>query len=129
MVFKEHCPKDWRLKQKIEILNKKSTDVDKLEKSYYEDGYFEVDPLGFQSMYRLIFLLCSGSAIPLRGYPYCICLFYVFLNVDVVQHILEALRRSCKLIIFNFFLFWYYDLMVFIAAIFIYYLQVNSYFL
>ena len=77
-------------------------DNDEFEDLYYyededDDGYFKVDFFGFQSMYRLIFLFCSIIAIPFRGYPYCICLFYVFLKVDVVQHIIEALTRSREL--------------------------------
>lgn len=60
------------------------------------DGYFKIDFFGFQSLYCLIFLLSSIAAIPLRGYPYCICLFYVFLKVDVVQYMLEALTRARK---------------------------------
>lgn len=68
---------------------------------YYEDddendGYFKIDLFGFQSLYRLIFLACSIAAIFLRGYTYCICLFYVFLKVDVVQYILTALTRARK---------------------------------
>ncbi len=115
-ILKDLCPKDWRLKQKRRNIKKKSSkdkkkrrninqnNKDKFEEPYYyededDDGYFKVDFFGFQSMYRMIFLFCSLIAISLRGYPYCICLFYVFLNVDVVQHILEALTRSRKLII------------------------------
>ena len=71
------------------------------EDSYYyedekEDGYFEVPIFGVQSMYRFVFLMCSIAAIPLQGYPYCICLFYVFVNVDVVQYIFTALYGSCE---------------------------------
>lgn len=53
--------------------------------------------VGFQSIYRVLFMICSLAAIPLRGYPYCFCLFYVFLNVDVVQYIVIALTRSREL--------------------------------
>ena len=112
-IFKDRCPKDWRLKQKrrdvkIPVIGSDDDDTDDedFEDLYYyeddddDDGYFTVDVFGFQSTYRFLFLICSIAAIPLRGYPYCICLFYVFLKVDVVQYILTALSRSRKYIIF-----------------------------
>ena len=94
--FKSICPNDWRLKQK-----KRKKGDDNVEDYYYDeddddDGYFKVDVFGFQSIYRFFFLICSIAAIPLRGYTYPICLFYVFLKVDVVQYILTALHRSGK---------------------------------
>ncbi len=106
-MFRSLCPKDWRLRQKRrDIQELFTTDVDgntslgedPEDLYYYEDedeeGYFKVDIFGFQPVYRFVFLICSIAAIPLRGYPYCICLFYVFLKVDVVQYILTALSRS-----------------------------------
>ena len=101
-VFKNSCPKDWRLKQKKRELKNEKDKCKVVGIYYYEDeddeGYFKVDLFGFQSIYRLTFLFCSIIAISFRGYPYCICLFYVFLKVDVVQHIIKALTRSRELI-------------------------------
>ena len=95
--FRSRCPNDWGLKQK-----KRKKGDDNVEDYYYDEdedgyhGYFKVDIFGFQSIYRFFFLICSIAAIPLRGYTYPFCLFYVFLKVDVVQYILTALHRSGK---------------------------------
>ena len=108
-MFRSICHKDWRLRQKklgnqelLTTVKDGNTNLaeDPKDLYYYEDedkdGYFKVDIFGFQSVYRFVFLICSIAAIPLQGYPYCICLFYVFLKVDVVQYILTALSRSCE---------------------------------
>ena len=56
--------------------------------------YFKVDVLSFPVIYRFLFLISSITATFLSGFPYCFCLFYIFLNVDVVEQILLAIRKS-----------------------------------
>ena len=60
------------------------------------DQYFGVDPLSFQSIYRVFFVMFSIAALILSGYFYCLCLAYIFLNSDIVQYMSIALQRSGK---------------------------------
>lgn len=55
---------------------------------------FEVYFISFPPLYRLLFLFCSIVAMATNGYFYCGCILYIFLNDDVLQQVLTALRRS-----------------------------------
>ena len=59
---------------------------------------FEVYFLSFSPIYRIIFLLCSIFALATSGYLYCGCILYVFLENDVLQQVLVAIKRSGELI-------------------------------
>ena len=56
--------------------------------------YFKIDVLSSSVIYRFLFLISSITATFLSGFLYCFCLFYIFLNVDVVEHLFLALQKS-----------------------------------
>ena len=57
-------------------------------------SYFKVNLLGLRSLYIFLFLFSSVAGILFKGYFYTICLFYMFMNVDVVEFVAVALHRS-----------------------------------
>ena len=51
---------------------------------------FDVNFFGFNSLYRWIFLFSSFLGLIVSGYFYCICLLYIFINIDVIRHVVKA---------------------------------------
>ena len=62
-------------------------------KKHKESSCFDIEFFGVGTWYRIIFVLCSIISIGTYGYFYCLCLPYVFLNIDVMQDIVKALTR------------------------------------
>ena len=56
--------------------------------------YFQVNFISFSSLYRIVFLLCSITALGTSGYFYCGCILYVFLRNNILQNVLTAVNRS-----------------------------------
>ena len=50
----------------------------------------------FGPLYRILFVLCSFSALFTSGYFYCFCILYLFLKIKLLYPILTAVRKSCK---------------------------------
>ena len=55
---------------------------------------FQVDIFSFHPLYRLIFLICSISALATNNYLYSVCLIYVFVRNNVLLVVISAVRRS-----------------------------------
>ena len=75
--------KDHTVKKFMGISNKKQK-----ESSCFDINFFDFGP-----WYRIIFVLCSIISIGTYGYFYCLCLPYIFLNIDVMQDIVKVLTK------------------------------------
>lgn len=79
------------------ISNKKKGKLKKnscKEKKLISFQYFQVNFIGFSSLYRVAFLLCSIAALGTSGYFYCGCILYVFLRNNMLQNVQAAVSRS-----------------------------------
>ena len=56
--------------------------------------YFGIYFFGFEPIYNILFVCFSILSLAFSGYWYCGCLIYVFLNIEVLEQVLTALRRS-----------------------------------
>ncbi|XP_065894275.1 inositol 1,4,5-trisphosphate-gated calcium channel ITPR1-like isoform X2 [Dysidea avara] len=54
---------------------------------YYSNQYF----LGVKTMYHIVFVLCSALSLYFYGYFYCICLFHIVVDSDILQRVLKSI--------------------------------------
>ena len=55
---------------------------------------FRIYFFGFETLYRVLFVLFSFAALVHSGYWYCGCLLYVFLKSKLLAQVVVALYRS-----------------------------------
>ncbi|XP_019860520.1 PREDICTED: inositol 1,4,5-trisphosphate receptor-like protein A [Amphimedon queenslandica] len=83
------------IRNDIPLLSKKFKWIDTIEESK-DSECFDIYLFSFSPMYRVLFLLFSLLSIGTFGYFYCLCLPYIFLNIDVMQDIVKAISRRRK---------------------------------
>ena len=91
MEFREWCKEFKWLNDKCEKSKKKEW----FKKIDEKEG-FEIYFFGLYTIYRLFFLGCSLLGLLLSGYFYFLCLPYIFIEVDVVKHVVRAIGGACK---------------------------------
>ena len=70
------------LSQKIEISEPK------------KEKYFQINFIGFEPIYRILFVCFSILSLAFSGYWYCGCLLYLLLKIEVLEQVLTALWKS-----------------------------------
>ena len=63
-----------------------------------ESQCFDIYFFSIYPMYRVLFTLCSLLGLSLSGYFYCLCLPYIFIKIDVIQHVIKAVGGRGKLL-------------------------------
>ena len=61
-----------------------------------DNQYFDIYLFSTYPMYRMSFAFCSLLGLTLSGYFYTFCLPYIFINVDVIQHVIKAVGGKGK---------------------------------
>ena len=59
-----------------------------------EQKCFDIYFIGFGPIYRILFVCFSILSLAFSGYWYCGCLLFVVFNIEVLEQVLTALRRS-----------------------------------
>uniref|UniRef100_A0A1X7UPY7 RyR/IP3R Homology associated domain-containing protein n=2 Tax=Amphimedon queenslandica TaxID=400682 RepID=A0A1X7UPY7_AMPQE len=83
------------IRNDIPLLSKKFKWIDTIEESK-DSECFDIYLFSFSPIYRVLFLFFSLLSIGTFGYFYCLCLPYIFLNIDVMQDIVKAISRRRK---------------------------------
>ena len=55
--------------------------------------YSTINIYGVRTVYTVIFLLASILSLAFYGYLYCLCLFYIIVNNDVLLRVLSAVTK------------------------------------
>ncbi|XP_065910466.1 inositol 1,4,5-trisphosphate-gated calcium channel ITPR1-like [Dysidea avara] len=66
-----------------QILNREITP------SYSDQNFF-----GLKTMYYIVFVLCSAVSLYFYGYFYCICLFHIVVDNDILQRVLRSVTKN-----------------------------------
>ena len=63
-------------------------------------SYGDVNILGVTTLYVIIFFSSSALSLYLSGYLYCVCLFYIVVNNDILQRALQSITKNGRYVDF-----------------------------
>ena len=63
-------------------------------KRYHQVTFIDVNIFGAQTIYMIIFLLCSILSLAFSGYFYPFCLLYIIYNNDILMRVLRAVTKN-----------------------------------
>ena len=83
------------LKREDQDTNEKEIKAEKKEpEREYQVTFIDVNIFGAQTIYMIIFLLCSILSLAFSGYFYPLCLLYIIYNNDILMRVLRAVTKN-----------------------------------
>ena len=61
---------------------------------YPKPNILDVNILGLNTIWVLLFLICSVLSLLFLGYFYCICMLHIVFNNDILQRVLQSVTKN-----------------------------------